>query len=59
MMTFYAGRDLKLYEERFKVLMKHFIIHDGIEDNKSAAFRHMIDILYDSYKKKEVRDKID
>ena len=53
MMTFYTGRDLKLYEVKFKALQRYFIMHDGIEDSKAAAFRHMIDVLYDAYKNKK------
>ena len=50
MMSFYTGRDARLYEKKFKVLKKYFIMHDGIEDSNAAAFRHMVDVLYDAYK---------
>lgn len=45
MMTFYLGKEYKLYEDKFKTIIKHYKpeVKTG---SKSEIFRHILDVLY-------------
>lgn len=59
-MTFYLGKELKLYREKFNELRIHYLRETG-KGSSSAVFRHIVDELYDALNningKKEVESK--
>lgn len=53
MMTYYVGRDLNIYEQKFNFLMEHFAPkilaktpHRKTDLSKAEVFRFIIDLLY-------------
>lgn len=45
MMTFYLGKEYRLYEEKFKAIIEHYKPEVNTGSN-SEIFRHIVDVLY-------------
>ena len=45
MMTFYLGKEYKLYEKKYETVYDHYK-YDIKNPNLSSVFGHIIDILY-------------
>ena len=57
MMTFYLGKEIKLYEERFEEIKKHYKAELESGSN-SETFRHVVDLLYSAIIKKNNDKKV-
>ena len=58
MMTFYLGKEITIYEKRYKKIVEHYKSEVKTASN-SEIFRHVVDLLYDAImknNKKEAKD---